>query len=263
MLDKHYLPISEVQSDLLLLLKEFDRICRKNGIKYTLDGGTMLGAFRHDGFIPWDDDADVAMLRKEYRKFIKCAKKDLNNNLFIIEEVGKPKTYSYNFAKLKLKGTYFCEPETAKVVENHGIWIDIFPMDNTFGCLYKVQSKFASFFQTIKWAKNGRDYKTNHPKLVSFFSRVLPYWFINTSINYHLCCFDFLPTKNVCKLCHFGKNKNPHSRNYYLQLDEHLFCNSKFFVMKEAVQWLRLRYGEWEKLPPESERHPEHGFKVS
>ena len=99
MSDKHYSTISEVHADLLLILKEFDRICRKNDIKYTLDGGTLLGAFRHNGFIPWDDDADIAMLRKEYKKFLRCAKKELNHDAFVIEEIGNPKTYSYNFKK--------------------------------------------------------------------------------------------------------------------------------------------------------------------
>ena len=80
---KKYSTVKEVQDDILILLKEFDRICKKNNIKYTLDGGTLLGAFRHDGFIPWDDDADVAILRKEYKKFVKCAKRDLDKNIFV------------------------------------------------------------------------------------------------------------------------------------------------------------------------------------
>ena len=66
----------------LELLIEFDRICRKNNIRYTLTGGTLLGAVRHGGFIPWDDDADVSMLRREYEKFKKVCEIELDDKYY-------------------------------------------------------------------------------------------------------------------------------------------------------------------------------------
>jgi lipopolysaccharide cholinephosphotransferase len=262
---KKYSTVKEVQDDILILLKEFDRICKKNNIKYTLDGGTLLGAFRHDGFIPWDDDADVAILRKEYKKFVKCAKRDLDKNIFVFEEMGNPKTYSYTFAKLKLKNTYFCEPGGENVKENHGLWLDIFPIDNSLGKSYIIQSKIAWFLHDVRWKKNGRIFTAKkHNKLTTLLAKLLPYWLITFIINFTIRFYNIFPTKNVCKLSHYGKNKEPHSRKFYTELTTHKFCDTKLSVMKNAEEWLNLRYnGNWRKLPPKSQQKPGHSLKIS
>ena len=72
----------------LELLLEFDRICRKNGIRYTIIGGTLLGAVRHKGFVPWDDDADVALLRSDYDAFVKALDEDLDKERFYFQDRG-------------------------------------------------------------------------------------------------------------------------------------------------------------------------------
>ena len=83
--------LRKLQMTELEMLKEVDRICRKYNIKYSLDGGTLLGAIRHDGFIPWDDDADVVMLRPEYKDFIMHVKENWIQNDFFYRISGQMK----------------------------------------------------------------------------------------------------------------------------------------------------------------------------
>ena len=111
------------------MLREIDRICRKHGIKYFISYGTMLGAVRHGGFIPWDDDVDVAMLRSEFEKFRQIAPKELNER-FSYESHVNNNGYHYFFDRLTAKDTYFASKYSDDYEMHKGISIDIFVVDN-------------------------------------------------------------------------------------------------------------------------------------
>lgn len=91
--------LRKLQMTELEMLKEVDRICRKYDIKYSLDGGTLLGAIRHNGFIPWDDDADVVMLRPEYIRFYKACKKELDKDKFFLQDFRTDLDYRWGYSK--------------------------------------------------------------------------------------------------------------------------------------------------------------------
>lgn len=112
----------------LEILNEVDRICRKHGIKYYLCGGTLLGAVRHSGFIPWDDDLDIFFPRKDYIKFAEIVQKELPDTMFY-QDWHNEFDYPYNFAKIRMNGTKFCQNEIQHLNMHHGIFIDIFPLD--------------------------------------------------------------------------------------------------------------------------------------
>src|SRR5690606_2891856 len=126
----------------LEILIEFDRICKKNNIKYQLFAGTLLGAVRHKGFIPWDDDIDVCLLRKDYNKFIQACKTDLDSRSFLQTYV-TDKNCIIQFAKLRKNNTLFLESGISDCKTHHGIFIDIFPLDNVLPNTFcgKMQQK--------------------------------------------------------------------------------------------------------------------------
>ncbi len=113
------------------MLCELDRVCKKYGLKYILDFGTLLGAVRHHGFIPWDDDLDVSMLREDYDKLMEVGPKEFSHPYFF-QTFQTDKGYDNSTAKLRRSDTAFIEPEHLrhKTQYNKGIFIDIFVWDN-------------------------------------------------------------------------------------------------------------------------------------
>ena len=124
-----YPRLRELQLVELEILLEVDRVCRENGIEYFLDGGTALGAVRHGGFIPWDDDIDIGMTRENYEKFLEIAPEKLKNDYFL-QTRKTDKKAPYMYAKVRKNGTVFMEWNKRNLDMHHGIYIDIFPYDN-------------------------------------------------------------------------------------------------------------------------------------
>lgn len=114
----------------LEMLVEADRICRKYNIEYSLDGGTLLGAVRHKGFIPWDDDADIIFTRREYAKFFRACKQELDRERFFLQDYCTDKDYRWGFAKLRRKGTEYIRLGQEHMKFRTGVYIDIFVTDH-------------------------------------------------------------------------------------------------------------------------------------
>lgn len=122
--------MTEHQQMMLEMLKEIDRICRKHKIPYQLYAGTALGAVRHQGFIPWDDDVDVIMLRKDYEQLLRIAEQELDQETYTLQ-----KEFSRNwpmfFSKLRRNGTTCYERYVPNDPAMHqGVYVDIFPCDS-------------------------------------------------------------------------------------------------------------------------------------
>ena len=120
--------MNELQAKQLEMLKVFISICDKHDLNYILVGGTCLGAIRHKGFIPWDDDIDVGMLREDYERFLEIAPKELSEQYFL-QNYKTDHNYIYGFSKIRDNKTTYVEDFFANHDINHGVWIDIFPID--------------------------------------------------------------------------------------------------------------------------------------
>lgn len=112
----------------LSILDKFIEVCDALGLRYFIVQGTLIGAIRHKGFIPWDDDIDVGMLRKDYDVFVENAQQYLPENIFLQTHCTDP-GYTHSFAKLRNSDTTFIEMSCKNITMNHGIYIDIFPFD--------------------------------------------------------------------------------------------------------------------------------------
>lgn len=119
----------QLQTCELEMLDELVRICDKHSLRYYLVGGTLLGAVRHHGFIPWDDDIDVAMPRKDYDKFAELCHKELDANYFYQCPETDPH-YFLTYARLRKNGTEIYEKRFRDSQFHNGVFIDIFPLDN-------------------------------------------------------------------------------------------------------------------------------------
>lgn len=121
--------MNELQLIEFNLLKSFIRVCEKYNLKYFLIGGTALGAVRHQGFIPWDDDIDVGMPREDYDRFLEVAEEEVSKDDIFLQTYKTDPNYIYNFAKLRKNGTTYVESLYKYTNMHHGVWIDIFPLD--------------------------------------------------------------------------------------------------------------------------------------
>ncbi|MGN1450938.1 MAG: phosphorylcholine transferase LicD, partial [Eubacteriales bacterium] len=143
------------------MLKDFDRVCKSRGIPYTLFSGTALGAVRHQGFIPWDDDIDVIMLRGDYERFFDEAGSDFDSRKYYVQREYSAH-WPLHFSKLRLNNTTCIEKFHARDPEMHqGVYIDIFPCDNLSGNPLIRRLQFLSSKVVIAKALYARGYETD------------------------------------------------------------------------------------------------------
>ena len=138
--------LQQAKKIMISILEEIDIICKKNNINYWIESGTLLGAVRHGGFIPWDDDIDIGMLRDDYNKFLKVCEKDLSNDLFV-QNFNTESNISFQWSKIKHKHSKIIEKKNCEC--HQGLFIDIFQYDyytdNEKNCIdrFKENYKFS------------------------------------------------------------------------------------------------------------------------
>lgn len=261
-MEKKTATLIEHQQALYELLIELDRVCKKLDIKYSLFAGTMLGAVRHNGFIPWDDDADIVMCRKDYEKFMREADEMLNSQRFYLQKEFS-EHFPMFFSKLRLNGTACLEKYHPKDVKSHqGVYIDIFPCDNAAKTEIGRKIQFLCSKVVIAKSLYARGYETDSilKKIFMFGCRFLPRNPFLRCVKKGSSTSDYVHTFLGSASAY---EKNIYPRKWFDNSVEITFEKHKFLVADHYDDILNRIYGDYMKLPPEEERKTkEHAILV-
>lgn len=246
----------------LEILVEIERICKKNHINYTITGGTLLGAVRHGGFIPWDDDADVSMLRSEYQRFREACKKDLDISRYYFQDIENTKGYRWGYAKVRRKDSVFLREGQEDMPYEQGIFVDIFPRDGVPNGVirHKIHVLLCFVVRKMMWSVIGR--KTAKTRIQRWIYQLL--YMISKDnilqIYRHLVQYSNKEkTKYVRTLTFPLPNQlKGYERKWYQDYTRVYFEGYEFQVEASYKKWLLQEFGEYTKLPPVEKRkiHP-------
>lgn len=253
------------------LIEELDRVCRANNIRYSIFAGTLLGAVRHKGYIPWDDDADIAMLREDYERFKKVADQ-LDPDICFFQDHDTDPEYLWEYGKIRKTGTCHMRTGQEHIKCQTGIYIDIFPLDDIPESLpgQMIQDFFCFVYRKILWAKVGQ--KTEHGLLKKWYQllALIPTDFVYRRLAPMMKRSSNSTPNRVRTLLFpsFGKLyvKNPAKEKYgmkkswYLDLAEYDFEGHKFYGTKDYDGVLYHMYHDYMTPPPPEKRIPKVSF---
>ena len=261
--------IKRLQATQLEILIEFDRICRKNGLTYHLFCGTLLGAVRHKGFIPWDDDIDVCMRRKDYNKFLELCKKELGPKYFL-QTYETDKNFFHSFARIRKNNTFLLQKEYSGIKMHHGIFIDVFPLDNIIedkmiGRLQYYLCRITRILKNIKlWYRSSKSIVRRIIKeIIIAINKPIPISFYNALETKFATIFQNRETEfssllvEDIKLCYeICKVRN----SEFLKTCELEFEGHFFLAPANYHEILQNIYGDYMTPPPVSERKWHHNI---
>jgi lipopolysaccharide cholinephosphotransferase len=229
------------------LLIEFAKICDTHNLTYWLDGGTLLGAVRNKGFIPWDDDIDVAMPLKDYKKFLKIAPLELSSEVFL-QTQNTDNNYKHSFAKLWDKKSTFIEKDEMEGPDYcQGIYMDIFPM---------IRYPFA--------------HSKIYFKLVNIILKSRQHFFLKNEVNYFLpfllskICWNmfFIKSNNISNIPEDNGCKIVHKKKDIVTIGKMLFEGEYFSSPNNPSKYLEDLYGKIFLTPPDINKRAGHARKI-
>lgn len=257
--------MNKIQKRQFKMLTMFDEICKKHKLKYFLLGGTLLGAVRHKGFIPWDDDIDVCMFREDYEKFLELAQDELGEKYFL-QNVDTEKNYGLMYSKIVENNTLYLEKTAKNVDINHGIFIDIFVLDNVSNNLKDSNKKFKKilFLKMLLLIKSKYTIETNSiMKKIEVI--ILKFISIFTNKNRLINKLNKLmimeeKTDYVADYStpYFSKWKM--KRNFFDEVAYYEFEGRMFPATKYYDEYLSHFYNDYMTLPPIEKRDNRHGI---
>lgn len=258
----------EIKARQIEILKYFKKSCEALGLRYSLAYGTLLGAVRHGGYIPWDDDIDVCMPREDYDKL--CAVLREKKGRFFLLDIHSNKDYYQNFAKIVDTETLFVRDNKAiKDVENYGINIDIFPYDNCPSDVneYNIHRKKII---SLAWKKSmiitkGVQKRSNVIKTIIRTAEKAVWCFFG--LTYFMNKIENLvrkynadKTELMCSWSVFTNFEKAIPAEWFNNLTNIVFEDEEYACFTEIDAFLTKLYGDYMTPPPEDKRVAPHGY---
>ncbi|MFD1124541.1 phosphorylcholine transferase LicD [Lentilactobacillus raoultii] len=246
------------------ILRKVARLSAKHHIKYFMTGGSAIGAVRHHGFIPWDDDIDIGLTRHDFEKFLQVAPTEFESTDYFVEENRLNPAYEYDFAKVMFKGTRILERGREEAKSKNGIFIDVFPFDK-MPINKRQQRQQKHVLQAILTEIRRRFYPDLFPNLpldAQYTSMTLEQLYdlrfrMMTKYDHHAR----LPYINLSSPYEYGKERIlPNEMNRFIKMP---FEDMSVPVLAAYDSYLTRLYGDYMKLPPVEKRIQRHILKAS
>ena len=242
--------LRQMQLRLLDIMVEIDKVCRKHDIKYWIDFGSLLGAVRHGGFIPWDDDLDIAMPKEDFERFKKNAPKELPDNLFL-QTPETDSSFLMPILKVRDKNSLFITKHEDFTKEyNKGLYIDIFIVTEYPKVSKKTRKFLLGWISKVNWFMGIKHNVTlkNHLAVITF--PIIKY---SCLFVWKLLCLK--PKKqigyDVTRYCPYCCS---YPKEWIYPLSEVTFEQHSFFAPHQPDQYLNSIYPNFMQLPPEEKR---------
>ncbi|HCF38359.1 MAG TPA: hypothetical protein DER56_04695 [Thermosipho africanus] len=263
--------LNRLQQTELEILLEVHKICKKYSIPYQLFGGTLIGAIRHKGFIPWDDDIDICMKRDDYEKFISIFKKEVQNKYFLQNYETDPEFF-HSFTRIRKNNTIALQKQYENHHVHHGIFIDIFPFDNVpnnkiIRLFHYKSLSFVRLLKELKLSKYSEFRKISIRNIVKTVFKIsingIPFRVLNKVETKLAKLYKTRETDFATLLVETIKTnycRCMRSNSKIKDLIEIEFENNLFLGPKNYDDVLRKMYGDYMILPPEDERKAHHNL---
>lgn len=243
----------------LHILEEIDRICEAEGLTYYLFGGSAIGAVRHGGFIPWDDDLDIAMYRKDYERFKKVMIESHTDRFFLQSSETDP-DYPRVIAKVRLKGTVQQERSYENLACDNGIYIDVFPIDYASrpdGVGMWLRGKVVRWcfaYKTVRCGSNN-GHNMGLKRALRWVAHCIPAKWIDKLMDYVCTKDNDVPREySTIFLSGYGWKRQMHRTETIGQGKKIRFETGMFNAPSDIDTFLRKIYGDYMRLPPPEKR---------